>query len=80
MAAMVSSRRFAAAGPGRRRPAALGRGASAQALLPATCHFLLLVLLLCALAGQIVLGVQRQGLRPAWPPGQLPQLQELYEK
>lgn len=30
--------------------------------------------------GQIVLGVQQGGLRPLWPQGQLPQLQELYER
>ncbi|KAL6746968.1 kinase-like domain-containing protein [Haematococcus lacustris] len=30
--------------------------------------------------GQIVLGVQKNGLRPAWPQGQLPELQHLYLK
>lgn len=29
-------------------------------------------------AGQIVIGVQKNGLRPPWPQDQLPELQELY--
>ncbi len=52
-----------------------------------TCHYCLLSCMcacvcvcVCVLAGQIVIGVQKGGLRPAWPPGQLPQLQELYER